>query len=82
MSSQTTPSCSCPRFPSVAAKSLVGVFMGGTRPRVDIPRYIGLWERGLLDLESMVSDVISLDQANDGFAAMKRGEVARAVISF
>jgi S-(hydroxymethyl)glutathione dehydrogenase / alcohol dehydrogenase len=63
-------------------KSLVGVFMGATRPRVDIPRYIGLWERGLLDLESMVSDVIALDGANDGFAALKRGEVARAVVSF
>ncbi len=63
-------------------KSLVGVFMGATRPRVDIPRYIGLWERGLLDLESMVSDVIPLDGANDGFAALKRGEVARAVVSF
>ena len=71
-----------PALPLRRAKSLVGVFMGGTRPRVDIPRYIGLWERGLLDLESMVSDVITLDQANDGFAAMKRGEVARAVISF
>ena len=63
-------------------KSLVGVFMGATRPRVDIPRYIELWERGLLDLESMVSDVIALDGANDGFAALKRGEVARAVVSF
>ena len=71
-----------PALPLRRAKSLVGVFMGGTRPRVDIPRYIELWERGLLDLESMVSDVISLDQVNDGFAALTRGEVARAVISF
>jgi len=63
-------------------KSLVGVFMGATRPRVDIPRYIELWERGLLDLESMVSDVIALDQVNEGFHALQRGEVARAVISF
>jgi S-(hydroxymethyl)glutathione dehydrogenase/alcohol dehydrogenase len=64
------------------AKSLVGVFMGATRPRVDIPRYVDLWQRGLLDLESMVSDVIELGRTNDGFAALKRGEVARAVVSF
>ena len=61
-------------------KSLVGVFMERLAP-VDIP-LIGLWERGLLDLESMVSDVIPLDGANDGFAALKRGEVARGVVSF
>ena len=78
----TTPSCSIPTLSLRRGKSLVGVFMGATRPRVDIPRYIGLWERGLLDLESMVSDVIPLDGANDGFAALKRGEVARAVVSF
>jgi S-(hydroxymethyl)glutathione dehydrogenase/alcohol dehydrogenase len=71
-----------PALPLRRGKSLVGVFMGATRPRVDIPRYVDLWQRGLLDLESMVSDVITLDQANDGFAAMKRAEVARAVISF
>lgn len=71
-----------PALPLRRAKSLVGVFMGATRPRVDIPRYIELWQRGQLDLETMVSRVISLDDANDGFAAMKRGEVARAVISF
>jgi len=63
-------------------KSLVGVFMGATRPRVDIPRYVELWQRGLLDLDSMVSDVIPLDEVNAGFAALSRGEVARAVVAF
>ncbi len=71
-----------PALPLRRGKSLVGVFMGATRPRVDIPHYVELWERGLLDLESMVSDVIALDAVNDGFAALKQGQVARAVISF
>ena len=71
-----------PALPLRRGKSLVGVFMGATRPRVDIPSYIELWQRGLLDLESMVSDVIGLDDVNRGFSALKRGEVARAVVSF
>ena len=63
-------------------KRLVGVFMGSTRPRRDIPRYVELWERGELDLASMVSDQLPLDAVNDGFAALARGEVARAVVRF
>jgi S-(hydroxymethyl)glutathione dehydrogenase / alcohol dehydrogenase len=62
--------------------SLVGVFMGGGRPRVEIPRYVELWRRGLLDLESMVSRHLSLDEVNEGFTALQRGEVARAVVVF
>jgi S-(hydroxymethyl)glutathione dehydrogenase / alcohol dehydrogenase len=65
-----------------ACKSVVGVFMGSARPRFDIPRYVELWQRGLLDLESMVSDVLTLDQVNEGFEALARGGVTRAVIDF
>jgi S-(hydroxymethyl)glutathione dehydrogenase/alcohol dehydrogenase len=63
-------------------KRLVGVFMGSTRPQRDIPRYVELWERGDLDLASMVSDQLPLEAVNDGFAALARGEVARAVVRF
>jgi S-(hydroxymethyl)glutathione dehydrogenase/alcohol dehydrogenase len=72
-------------FPAVAmrrGKSLVGVFMGGTQPHVDIPRYVHSWEAGRLDLDAMVSRVLTLDEVNDGFAALARGELARAVVSF
>ncbi len=62
------------------AKSLVGVFMGGTRPALDVPSSVVLWERGLLDLDLLVSCVLPLDQVNEGFTAMARGEVARAVV--
>jgi S-(hydroxymethyl)glutathione dehydrogenase / alcohol dehydrogenase len=65
-----------------AGKRLAGVFMGSTRPRLDIPRYVTLWERGLLDLDSMVSDILTLDDVNAGFEALAAGSVARAVISF
>ena len=61
-------------------KSLRGVFMGGGQPKVDIPRYVELWRRGLLDLESMVSRTLTLDEVNDGFRALASGEVARAVV--
>jgi S-(hydroxymethyl)glutathione dehydrogenase / alcohol dehydrogenase len=61
-------------------KSLKGVFMGNGDPHIDIPRAVQLWQRGLLDLESMVSRTLPLAEVNEGFAAMARGEVARAVV--
>lgn len=61
-------------------RSVVGVFMGDTRPDVDIPRYVSMWQRGLLDLNAMVSRTLSLDEVNDGFRALAAGEVARAVV--
>jgi S-(hydroxymethyl)glutathione dehydrogenase / alcohol dehydrogenase len=61
-------------------KSLKGVVMGNGDPQLDIPRAVRLWQQGLLDLESMVSRTLPLEQVNDGFAALSNGEVARAVV--
>jgi S-(hydroxymethyl)glutathione dehydrogenase/alcohol dehydrogenase len=72
-------------MPSAAlrrTKSLVGVFMGATRPHEDIPRYVELWEQGRLDLETMVSQVLPPERSNEGFAVMTGGEVARTVIGW
>jgi S-(hydroxymethyl)glutathione dehydrogenase / alcohol dehydrogenase len=59
-----------------------GSHVGSLRPTIDIPRYAGMYLRGQLLLEPLVSTRISLRAVNDGFAAMGRGEVARAVIEF
>ena len=63
-------------------KRIVGVFMGDTVPRVDIPRYVELWRDGRLDLSGMVSHTLPLDDINAGFAMMTGGEAARTVIKF
>jgi Zn-dependent alcohol dehydrogenase len=63
-------------------KSMIGVFMGDTQPLIDIPRYVELMNAGQLDIESMISSVLSLDEVNDGFDAMARGDGARTVIRF
>jgi S-(hydroxymethyl)glutathione dehydrogenase / alcohol dehydrogenase len=38
--------------------------------------------RGLLDLDSIISETIPLEQINEGFEKMKRGDAARSVIVF
>lgn len=63
-------------------KKMVGVFMGDTNPRVDIPRYADLWRSGQLDLGGMISHTLPLEDVNRGFAMMISGESARTVIKF
>jgi S-(hydroxymethyl)glutathione dehydrogenase/alcohol dehydrogenase len=59
-----------------------GCSMGSNRFRTDIPRYLDFYDRGLLDLDAMISRRITLDEINDGYAALKAGETARSVIVF
>jgi S-(hydroxymethyl)glutathione dehydrogenase / alcohol dehydrogenase len=61
-------------------KKLLGCVYGSSQVRRDFQRYIGLIETGRLDLESMVSRRIALDEVNDAFRAMQSGEVIRSVI--
>jgi S-(hydroxymethyl)glutathione dehydrogenase/alcohol dehydrogenase len=63
-------------------KKMVGVFMGDTNPRDDIPRYADLWRSGQLDLSGLISHTLPLDEVNRGFAMMMSGESARTVITF
>lgn len=63
-------------------KKLIGCAMGSNRFRVDMPNYIDFYLAGKLKLDELLSRHISLEQINEGFAALKTGEVARSVITF
>lgn len=55
---------------------------GGARPRRDFPLLARAYLDGRLMLDELIGKRIRLDQINDGFAAMKEGDVVRAVITF
>jgi S-(hydroxymethyl)glutathione dehydrogenase/alcohol dehydrogenase len=61
-------------------KRLLGCIYGSAQVKRDFPRFIALTETGRLDLGSMVSRRIGLDEVNDAFRAMQAGEVIRSVI--
>ena len=63
-------------------RRIQGSSMGSNRFRVDIPRYVDFYLSGKLLLDPMISARISLDQVNEAFDEMKRGEAARSVIVF
>ena len=66
----------------LSGKKLQGAIMGGNRFPVDIPRLVDFYMRGLLDLDSIISETIPLERINEGFEQMKRGDAARSVIIF
>jgi S-(hydroxymethyl)glutathione dehydrogenase / alcohol dehydrogenase len=69
-------------FDLLQSKKLQGAIMGGNRFPVDIPRLVDFYMRGMLDLDTIVSETIPLTQINEGFEQMKKGDAARSVIVF
>ena len=63
-------------------RRIQGCMMGSNRFRIDMPRLIEFYLQGRLHLQEMVSARIRLDEIDEGFAALKRGGVARSVIVF
>jgi len=65
-----------------ASVRIVGSKMGSTRLRVDIPKLVELYEEGRLKLDELITARYPLDQINEAFAAVNRGEALRNVIVF
>ncbi len=63
-------------------KRIRRVSYGNTRPRRDFPLLARAYLDGELMLDDLISRRIRLDEINDGFAALRRGEVIRSVVMF
>lgn len=62
-------------------KIIRGSYYGSARPRVDIPKMADLYAAHKLDIDPLISRTYRLDQINEGFDLLRRGEVARGVIT-
>jgi S-(hydroxymethyl)glutathione dehydrogenase/alcohol dehydrogenase len=64
-------------------KRLLGSFYGGANVRRDYPMLLSLWRAGKLDLASMISRRITLEEINDGLQALRDGaNVIRQIVTF
>jgi len=61
-------------------KKIQGCSMGSNRFKVDMPRYIELYQQGRLKLDEMITRRGKLEDVNEFFRAMKAGEVSRSVL--
>ncbi len=60
--------------------SLKSSWYGDCLPSRDFPMLIDLYLQGRLDLDRFVSETIDLDQVEEAFHRMERGEVLRSVV--
>jgi S-(hydroxymethyl)glutathione dehydrogenase/alcohol dehydrogenase len=63
-------------------KKITGSYMGSNRFRFDMPKYIDFYLDGRLYLDEMISSRIALEDVNEAFDRMRKGEAARQVIVF
>lgn len=61
-------------------KRLIGSYMGSGQAREDILQLARLYQQGRLLLDEMVTEVIPFREIDDGFAAMRSGDVTRIVV--
>jgi S-(hydroxymethyl)mycothiol dehydrogenase len=60
--------------------ALKSSWYGDCLPSRDFPMLIDLYLQGRLDLDAFVSEIIALDDVEEAFAKMHRGEVLRSVV--
>ena len=70
-----------PRY-LITGRRIAGASFGGAKGRDRVPELVDSYMSGDLDLESLVTNRVSLDQVNDAFEAMERQEGIRTVITY
>lgn len=63
-------------------KKLVGSLYGSADAREFFPFLMNLHASGAFDFKRLISRVYQLEEINDGFAALRRGEHVRGIIAF
>lgn len=69
-------------FQLVTGRVWKGSAFGGARGRTDVPKIVDWYMDGKINIDDLITDVIPLDQINEGFEKMKRGDSIRTVVQF
>ncbi|HEY4377343.1 MAG TPA: Zn-dependent alcohol dehydrogenase [Acidimicrobiales bacterium] len=63
------------------AKRIMGCLLGSVNSLHEIPRLLGLWQAGHLDLDGLITHRRPLDQINEGFDDLRAARGVRTVIT-
>ena len=69
-------------FQLVTGRVWRGTAFGGARGRTDVPRIVDWYMDGKIEIDSMITHVMPLDDVNKAFDLMHHGESIRAVLTF
>jgi alcohol dehydrogenase len=63
-------------------RQIKGSYLGSGVPSRDIPRFLGLYNRGKLPVDKLMTHRIKLDEINEGFDRLHDGSAIRQIIDF
>ena len=66
----------------ITGRRVAGSSFGGVKGRDQVPQLVDGWLAGDIDVESLVSHRLTLDDVNHGFELMERQDGIRSVIAF
>lgn len=61
-------------------KTLKGSYVGSCVPKRDIPHYLHMMKTGQLPVDKLLSNIITLDEINEGFDLLATGDNSRIII--
>ena len=69
-------------FQLVTGRNWRGSAFGGARGRTDVPKIVDWYMDGKIDIDSLITHVMPLEQINHGFDLMHEGKSIRGVVTF
>ncbi|MCC7547826.1 MAG: S-(hydroxymethyl)glutathione dehydrogenase/class III alcohol dehydrogenase [Burkholderiales bacterium] len=69
-------------FQLVTGRVWKGSAFGGARGRTDVPRIVDWYMDGRINIDDLITDVLSLHDINKGFDLMHEGKSIRAVVTY
>ncbi len=69
-------------FQLVTGRNWRGSAFGGARGRTDVPKIVDWYMEGKINIDDLITHVLPLEQINEGFDLMRRGESIRSVVVY
>jgi S-(hydroxymethyl)glutathione dehydrogenase/alcohol dehydrogenase len=69
-------------FQLVTGRVWLGSAFGGARGRTDVPKIVDWYMDGKIRIDELITHRLALEDINEGFELMKRGESIRSVVLF
>lgn len=63
-------------------RRLIGSYYGSSNPRLDMPKFLSLYDEGKLKLDELITQTYRLEQVNQAFDDLQAGKNARGVLLF
>ncbi|NJM73605.1 MAG: S-(hydroxymethyl)glutathione dehydrogenase/class III alcohol dehydrogenase [Scytonema sp. RU_4_4] len=69
-------------FQLVTGRVWKGTAFGGARGRTDVPKIVDWYMQGKINIDDLITHVMPIEQINDAFDLMHKGESIRSVVTF